>query len=76
MSYNEKDILDKLETVKLPIDPETGEPKYLKELDQLGKRKNKHVYKKPVDNKASKSKKPSRARPVCRYRVRGQTGKE
>ncbi|XP_050444426.1 uncharacterized protein LOC126847984 isoform X1 [Adelges cooleyi] len=38
-SYNEKDIISKLEGLKLPLDPETGEIKYLTTLNSLGKRK-------------------------------------
>ncbi|XP_050426978.1 uncharacterized protein LOC126837198 [Adelges cooleyi] len=41
ISYNEKDIMGKLEGMKMPLDPETGEIKYLTTLNALGKRKSK-----------------------------------
>lgn len=53
VSLNEKDLMDKLKKVSMPIDPTTGEPKYLKELNSLGKRKKADECK--VDNKSSKS---------------------
>ncbi|XP_050526569.1 uncharacterized protein LOC126897201 [Daktulosphaira vitifoliae] len=38
-SYNEMDIMKKIENLKLPIDSETGEVKYLSALNSLGKKK-------------------------------------
>ncbi|XP_060856065.1 uncharacterized protein LOC132933804 [Metopolophium dirhodum] len=40
-SYNEEDIMGKLDVIKLTLDPVSGEVKYLKELNSLGKRKQK-----------------------------------
>ncbi|VVC45954.1 Hypothetical protein CINCED_3A017099 [Cinara cedri] len=39
MSYNEEDIMNKLDTIKIVIDPVTRKSKYLNELNSLGKRK-------------------------------------
>jgi len=37
--FNEKDIEKKLEDIKIHMDRITGEPRYIKELNELGKRK-------------------------------------
>ncbi|VVC25304.1 Hypothetical protein CINCED_3A012407 [Cinara cedri] len=39
VSFNEKDIMDKLKNMNLSIDPKTGEAKNIKELNSLGRRK-------------------------------------
>uniref|UniRef100_A0A2S2R7B7 Uncharacterized protein n=1 Tax=Sipha flava TaxID=143950 RepID=A0A2S2R7B7_9HEMI len=43
VSYNEKDVMNKLNELNIPIDIETGEPKALKELNSLGGKKSKSV---------------------------------
>lgn len=56
VSYNEKDIMNKLNELDVPIDIETGEPKALKELNSLGGRKPKSVDKMcKLENQTSKS---------------------
>lgn len=54
-SYNEEDIMKKLQDIKLVLDPVTGEAKYLKELNSLGNRKHTKQAPCPVDKKSSKS---------------------
>lgn len=54
-SYNEEDVMNKLATLKMAIDPITGELKYLNELNSLGKRKKK-LDQCASEKKSSKSK--------------------
>jgi len=55
LSFNENDIMNKLDSIKLTIDSVTGEAKFLKELNALGRRKNKGAEDCKVDNKSSKT---------------------
>lgn len=38
-SFNEDDIMGKLKKINMIIDPASGEPKFLKDLNSMGKRK-------------------------------------
>lgn len=49
--------MKKLENIKVPSDPISGEAKYLKELNSLGKRKSKNKDNCEENNKSSKSNK-------------------
>lgn len=55
-SYNESEFMKKLRVLKVPLDPSTGEAKYLKELNSLGRRKSKNRDKCANNKKSSKSK--------------------
>lgn len=55
-SYNEEDIMGKLGKVNVPIDSTTGEAKYLKELNLLGRRKPKKQDPCGSETSSSKSK--------------------
>lgn len=56
LSYNERDVLDKMDTINIPsVTIETGELKLLKELNSLGRRKNKEDEACKIDKKTSKS---------------------
>jgi len=52
--FNENDIVKKMKTITLRMDRETGEPRYIKELNALGKRKPK-VEACKNDNRPSQS---------------------
>jgi len=54
-SFNEEDIMGKLGVTKLTLDPVSGEAKYLKELNSLGKRKQKPQDPCANDKKQTKS---------------------
>jgi len=54
-SFNEEDIMGKLDVIKLTLDPVSGEAKYLKELNSLGKRKQKPHDPCAKDKKQTKS---------------------
>jgi hypothetical protein len=55
LSFNGEDIKGKLDVIKVTIDPITGEAKYLKELNSLGKRKQKPIDPCANDKKQTKS---------------------
>lgn len=55
ISFNEEDIMGKLDVIKVIIDPVSGEAKYLKELNSLGKRKQKPIDPCANDKKQTKS---------------------
>lgn len=55
-SYNESEVMKKLGVLKVPLDPSTGEAKYLRELNLLGRRKSKNQNKCANIKKSSKSK--------------------
>lgn len=55
ISFNEEDIMGKLGVIKLTLDPVSGEAKYLKELNSLGKRKQKPQDPCANDKKQTKS---------------------
>lgn len=54
-SYNEEDIMGKIGVIKLTLDPVSGEVKYLKELNSLGKRRQKPQDPCAKDKKQTKS---------------------
>lgn len=54
-SYNEEEMLEKLVVIKVPMNPITGEAKYLKDLNSLGKRKPKNQDTCAGDKKSSES---------------------
>ncbi|XP_022175687.1 uncharacterized protein LOC111037427 [Myzus persicae] len=54
-SFNEEDIMGKLGVTKLQLDPVSGEAKYLKELNSLGKRKQKPTDPCAKDKKQTKN---------------------
>lgn len=55
ISFNEKDVMEKLGILKMPADPITGEPKHLKELNSMGKRRPKKEDPCLKDKKTTKS---------------------
>ncbi|XP_026818946.1 uncharacterized protein LOC113557570 [Rhopalosiphum maidis] len=55
LSFNGEDIKGKLDVIKVTIDPITGEAKYLKELNSLGKRKQKPIDPCANDKKQTKN---------------------
>lgn len=55
-SYNDSDIMKKLGILKVPLDPSTGEAKYLRELNLLGRKKFNNEDKCAKSKKSSKSK--------------------
>lgn len=61
VSFNEEDIMGKLDVIKLILDPISGDAKYLKELNSLGKRKQK-----PKDP-CAKGKKQTKSMPILFY---------